>query len=66
MAATCAHSKCFCELDGQDQYCGTHCEEIAHAGATPTCECGHIACEEATMREGGVHTTGGPSDLTPE
>lgn len=65
MAATCAHSKCFCELDGQDLYCGKHCEETAHAGA-PTCECGHIACEEATMREGGVHTTGGPSDLAPE
>jgi len=65
MAATCAHSKCFCELDGHDRYCGTHCEETAHVAA-PTCECGHIACEEATMREGGVRTTGGPSDLAPE
>lgn len=66
MADTCAHSKCFCELDGKTEYCGSQCEQAAGAGAGPTCECGHIACEEATMRIGGVHTTGAPSDLAPE
>lgn len=65
MSDTCAHSKCFCERDGNADYCGAHCEQSARA-AGPTCECGHIACEEATMREGGVRTTGAASDLTPE
>lgn len=65
MADTCAHSKCFCELDGTGEFCGTHCERSSRAGG-PTCECGHIACEEATMRDGGVRTTGAPSDLAPE
>ena len=65
MADTCAHSKCFCERDGDAEYCGSHCERSSRA-AGPTCECGHIACEEATMLEGGVHTTGARSDLAPE
>ena len=66
MADTCAYMKCFCERDGSSEYCSGHCEDRARLGSAPTCECGHIACEEATMREGGVHTPGAPSDLAPE
>ncbi len=58
MALTCAHEVCFCD-PAEGEYCGTQCAEIARRGETrPSCECGHIACEEATMRGGGVHTTG--------
>ena len=57
MAETCAHDVCFCAA-GDDPYCGRHCSDLALRGETrPTCECGHITCEEATMREGGVVTT---------
>jgi hypothetical protein len=57
MSATCAHADCHCDTD--DDFCGAHCAEatrLGHKGVT--CECGHIACEEATMRKGGVRTQG--------
>jgi hypothetical protein len=56
MADKCAHEVCFCgAADGG--YCGAHCEEHAlRADLHPTCECGHVDCEEATMRQGGVVT----------
>jgi hypothetical protein len=58
MADTCAHETCYCDA-GSDEYCGTHCRDAAAgSGGGPTCECGHIDCEEATMRHGGVVTTG--------
>ena len=59
MPEKCAHGACFCEAT-DDDYCGTHCAEAAVGDQKgPTCECGHIDCEEATMRIGGVHPTGG-------
>lgn len=59
MADTCRHAKCFCEPSGAD-FCGEQCAEAARSGHSGrTCECGHIDCEEATMREGGVRTSGG-------
>jgi hypothetical protein len=57
MAEKCAHQVCYCEPSGGD-YCGDHCRGAeAKGGSGPTCECGHIDCEEATMRAGGVYTT---------
>jgi hypothetical protein len=54
---TCAHALCYCEVtDGG--FCAEHCAEATRLGhAGPTCECGHMDCEEATMRQGGVRTT---------
>ncbi len=55
----CAHALCFCEVT-DDGFCGEHCAEatrLGHKGAT--CECGHVDCEEATMRKGGVRTSDG-------
>jgi len=58
MAERCAHAVCFCEPKG-NPYCSTQCAQLALRNERrPTCECGHIDCEEATMRSGGVHTTG--------
>ena len=58
MAEKCAHEQCYCGTsDGE--YCGEHCRRAeAKAASGPTCECGHIDCEEATMRTGGVVTVG--------
>jgi hypothetical protein len=57
MSSKCLHEPCHCDPNGDDA-CGQHCREaIGSAERPPTCECGHIACEEATMREGGVVTT---------
>lgn len=56
MAETCGHDVCFCAAEA-DGHCGKHCAELALRGESrPTCECGHIDCEEATMRQGGVVT----------
>lgn len=58
MAEKCAHEVCYCDAQGEE-FCGTHCDGPAlRSKRGPTCECGHIDCEEATMRTGGVHTTG--------
>ena len=57
MAGTCAHADCYCETDAAE-FCGEHCAEatrVGHKGTT--CECGHIDCEEAHMRAGGVRTS---------
>lgn len=63
MAGTCRHPKCFCETDGAD-FCGEHCAEAARSGHSAlSCECGHIACEEATMLHGGVRTSGGRAEM---
>jgi len=57
MADKCANEVCFCGAE-DDGYCGEHCAEAALRGEIrPTCECGHVDCEEATMRQGGVVTT---------
>jgi hypothetical protein len=57
MATACLHDACFCERDGAD-CCGAYCTDmVARRARDPTCECGHIVCEEATMRGGGVYTT---------
>jgi hypothetical protein len=57
MDAKCAHELCYCSTNEGD-YCGDHCRAAVTSGRSgPTCECGHIDCEEATMREGGVHPT---------
>lgn len=57
MQAKCIHELCYCEVT-KDHCCGAQCREAVSTGkAGPTCECGHIDCEEATMREGGVHPT---------
>ena len=61
MADTCAHEVCHCERKDEAEFCGTHCSEAAlHERKPVSCECGHIDCEEATMRTGGVYTTGRP------
>jgi hypothetical protein len=58
MARKCAHVVCYCAADA-GEYCGTHCTQVAlRSEKRPTCECGHVACEEPTMRVGGVYTTG--------
>ena len=58
MAQKCRYERCFCDSDGED-YCGPHCNEAAFRDEKPpSCECGHIDCEERTMRTGGVYTTG--------
>jgi hypothetical protein len=58
MSDHCARAACHCDAaDGE--YCGAHCAETAkQSDRGPTCECGHIDCEEATMRTGGVVTVG--------
>jgi hypothetical protein len=57
MAEKCAHGACFCDPEG-NRYCGTYCSDLAlRHEKRPTCECGHIDCEEASMRRGGVHPT---------
>ncbi len=59
MGDTCAHDRCFCDPGGDENYCGTQCRAAAARHEQhPTCECGHIDCEEETARTGGVHTTG--------
>lgn len=56
MAEKCAHEVCFCGAD-DGGYCSAYCEEhVLRGELPPACECGHIDCEEATMRQGGVVT----------
>jgi hypothetical protein len=57
MADTCAHAPCHCDPEGSE-YCSLYCRDVALTKERrPTCECGHVDCEEATMRTGGVYTT---------